>query len=160
MPLLLALIGGCREDDPSDGSDTDAGTSSGEEPLSLPAVGVLGDWCPSNQPSTTLSVNIGVERTCEETIGEGPVVKYDVAGHSIDMLKAGQSWSSEQDSLEVWWVPGSIGGDILAVSGSLEVLSVSESQAVFRYEFVRDDGQPYAGEATVLICRPDPPGCS
>lgn len=151
MFVLLTLGGGCGEDV----SDTDS-----EEPLSLPAVGAIGNWC-SNAATNSVAFTIGLKGECGGSFPEGQFVSYATYGNDTGTLEAGQAWQSGKkeplaEVLHVRWYPHGAVGDEVLVDGSLEVVSLTGDEAELRYEFVTREGQQYEGVATVFICASEP----
>ncbi|MDC3960963.1 hypothetical protein [Polyangium jinanense] len=162
--FAAAFVGACSTDDvlPGDGNESTAsGPGSGGMPLSLANQGAAGDWCPGNT-TPQLAVIIGTDSDCSTAPGPEPQINFAASSAGTSTLAAGQSWSYGENNPNAnlaanWFADGISGNHEPAKSASLEVLSVEGTTAKFRYAFVTQAGQPYAGEATVTVCAVDPP---
>jgi hypothetical protein len=144
------------------GSGSGAGGTGGGGALSLADQGALGDACAPND-GPALDAVIGAAPACNVAPGAEPHVRFYAYPGSTMGLAAGQSWSFDQGTvgqeLSAEWFPDGAGGNHdPAQSGSIEVLSVSATDARVRYQFLTAGGESYSGEATVLIC-PSTPVC-
>ncbi|MBZ5714155.1 hypothetical protein [Nannocystis pusilla] len=150
--VVLFLLGGCQDDG--------SATTADEEPLSLPAVGAVDNWC-STGATISVAFTIGLDGECGGSFPQGPFVSYSTYGSDTGALAAGQAWKTGRDEplaevLHARWYPDGIDGDDVAVDGSLEVVSIAGDEAELRYEFVTGGGQPYEGVAKVLVCASEP----